>query len=45
VKKASQERFDEIEWRLDLFLADPEVSEEKRAEVVSELLAMAFLEM
>ena len=35
----------EIERKLDLFLSDPEVSEERKAEVVRELLAIAIGEM
>jgi len=45
----SEERRDaliaEIERKLDLFLSDPEVSEERKAEVVRELLAIAIGEM
>ena len=45
VKKASEELIEEIERKLDLFLSDPEVSEERKAEVVRELLAIAIGEM
>ena len=35
----------EIGRKLDLFLSDPEVSEERKTEVVRELLAIAIGEM
>jgi hypothetical protein len=45
VKKASEELIEEFERKLDLFLSDPEVSEEKKAEVVRELLVITFEEI
>ena len=45
VKKASEELIEEIERKLDLFLSDPEVSEERKAEVVRKLLEIAIGEM
>jgi hypothetical protein len=44
-KRTREELIEEIERTLDLFLSDPEVSEERKAEVVRELLAIAFEEM
>ncbi len=40
-----QELITAVEQMLDLFLSDPEVSEERKAEVVRELLAIAIGEM
>ena len=44
-KRTREELIEEIERTLDLFLSDPEVSEERKAEVVRELLAIAIGEM
>jgi len=44
-ERSKHETIEEIGQRLDLFLADPEISEEKKAEVVRELLVIAFEEM
>jgi hypothetical protein len=44
-KRTREELIEEIERKLELFLADQEVSDERKAEVVRELLAIAFEEM
>ena len=44
-KRTREELIEEIERKLDLFLSDQEASEERKAEVLCELLAIAIGEM